>query len=258
MKTYVIGDIHGAYEALVQILERAPLKKGDTLIFLGDYVDGWSQSAEVIERLIQLKDEYNCIFIRGNHDVWCGDWLNKGHTVQGWQQQGGQATIDSYMRNASHMVDDRHRKFFRELDNFYIDKGNRGFVHGGYKSRKGLGHEVYQSDYYWDRDLFEITMHRHNAGIKEDEGNPQSIRSYRHTEVFIGHTATVQYRRKPNGRIAFKKGRIGVTTPLNVDNLWNLDTGAGFIGKLTIMDVDTKQYWQSDFVKDLYPSENGR
>ena len=29
-------------------------------------------------------------------------------------------------------------------------------------------------------------------------------------------------------------------------NVWNLDTGAGYGYKLTIMDIDTKQYWQSD------------
>lgn len=41
-------------------------------------------------------------------------------------------------------------------------------------------------------------------------------------------------------------------------NVWNIDTGAGWSGKLTIMDIDTKEYWQSDFVKELYPDEKGR
>jgi serine/threonine protein phosphatase 1 len=38
--TFVIGDIHGGLAALKQVLERAPVKPADTLIFLGDYVDG--------------------------------------------------------------------------------------------------------------------------------------------------------------------------------------------------------------------------
>lgn len=29
-------------------------------------------------------------------------------------------------------------------------------------------------------------------------------------------------------------------------------------GKLTIMDLDTQEYWQSDLVKELYPNEKGR
>lgn len=45
---------------------------------------------------------------------------------------------------------------------------------------------------------------------------------------------------------------------MNRCNVWNLDTGSGFSGKLTIMDIDTKEFWQSDFVRELYPNENGR
>jgi serine/threonine protein phosphatase 1 len=41
-------------------------------------------------------------------------------------------------------------------------------------------------------------------------------------------------------------------------NVWNIDTGAAFTGKLTIMDIDTRQFWQSDPVKNLYPGETGR
>ena len=53
-RTLVIGDIHGGLRALHQIMERAKVTTNDTLIFLGDYVDGWSQSAEVIDYLIVL------------------------------------------------------------------------------------------------------------------------------------------------------------------------------------------------------------
>jgi serine/threonine protein phosphatase 1 len=40
MRTLVIGDIHGGLRAFNQILERAKVTTKDTLIFLGDYVDG--------------------------------------------------------------------------------------------------------------------------------------------------------------------------------------------------------------------------
>ena len=41
-RTFVIGDIHGGLKALQQVLDRVELKENDHLIFLGDYVDGWS------------------------------------------------------------------------------------------------------------------------------------------------------------------------------------------------------------------------
>lgn len=40
--------------------------------------------------------------------------------------------------------------------------------------------------------------------------------------------------------------------PIHVCNLWDIDTGAGWSGKLTIMDMDTKKYWQSDLTPNLY------
>jgi serine/threonine protein phosphatase 1 len=46
--------------------------------------------------------------------------------------------------------------------------------------------------------------------------------------------------------------------PVQKANIWNIDTGAAFKGPLTIMDADTKEYWQSDPVFELYPEENGR
>ena len=53
-RTLVIGDIHGGLRALHQIMERAKVNTTDTLIFLGDYVDGWSQSPQVIDYLIDI------------------------------------------------------------------------------------------------------------------------------------------------------------------------------------------------------------
>jgi serine/threonine protein phosphatase 1 len=45
---------------------------------------------------------------------------------------------------------------------------------------------------------------------------------------------------------------------LQMANVWNVDTGAAFTGPLTIMDVDTKDFWQSEPLPSLYPNEKGR
>ena len=52
-KTVVIGDIHGGLRALQQVLEKGKITKTDLLIFLGDYVDGWSESPQVLDFLIE-------------------------------------------------------------------------------------------------------------------------------------------------------------------------------------------------------------
>ena len=159
-RTLVFGDAHGGYKALLQVLERCDFdNKIDKLIGLGDVADGWSETAELVHYLIHLQEESDNrhIFLRGNHDAWCQEWLNYGIAKDIWAVQGGQATIDSYIRTG-YLTDSRHKGFFNRLHNYYVDDNNRGFVHGGFISKNGLGHEVYQSDYYWDRTLWEIAM----------------------------------------------------------------------------------------------------
>ena len=96
MRTFVIGDIHGGLKALIQVLNKVEVKDDDKLIFVGDYVDGWSESAQVIQFLMELSEKINCVFIKGNHDVWCEDWLKTGYVNPTWYMHGGKETMESY------------------------------------------------------------------------------------------------------------------------------------------------------------------
>ena len=64
-RTLVFGDIHGGLRALQQLFERAKITTDDQLIFLGDYVDGWSESSETVQFLIEIAEKQECIFIKG-------------------------------------------------------------------------------------------------------------------------------------------------------------------------------------------------
>jgi serine/threonine protein phosphatase 1 len=260
MKILVMGDIHGNLKALTQCLEKSEFNnKKDQLICLGDYVDGWGESAEVIQLLIDLQKESNNrhIFLRGNHDKWCQDWLNKGYSPDLWIQQGGKATINSYI-NTKLLIEQSHKDFFNNLINYYIDNQNRGFVHGGFTSKKGLGYEPYESNYYWDRDLWSLALIQHS---NFHQGNLESIRRFeKHKEIFIGHTSTNNWICKSNYPEWEQMGKktLPIDIPMNRCNVWNLDTGAGWDGKLTIMDINSKEFWQSDSAKELYPNQKGR
>ena len=257
MKTFVIGDIHGGYKALVQCLARSNFnKEEDTLISLGDIADGWSEVPECIEELLTIK---NLIAIEGNHDNWARQWLKFGIANHMWLNQGGQATFDAYTIYHPDLMIKHEKEFFEKQINYYIDDKNRGFVHGGFTSSKGLGHEPHVSNYIWDRDLWTLAVLSQDR-IHEG-GNDQSRRFEKHSEIYLGHTTTGMWDVKPhypeyNDPNQAKNGRI--TVPMNRCNIWNLDTGGGFGGKVTIIDIDTKEYFQSDFVKDLYPDEKGR
>lgn len=239
-RTLVIGDIHGGYAALVQLLERAIVTNNDTLIFLGDYVDGWSQSSEVISYLMKLNETNPCVFIRGNHDTWCEEWLSTKIANDIWLKHGGQSTVDSYSK-INQVEKERYLKFFRDMINYYVDDNNRLFIHAGYSSMHGPEKETYASNYRWDRTLWEMALTMDKRIQKDSKFYPKRLKLY--NEIYIGHTPTLNY---------------DIEEPMNAVNVWNLDTGAGFYGKLTILDIDTKKFWQSDVVKTLYPLEQGR
>ncbi|MEP1489723.1 MAG: metallophosphoesterase family protein [Algibacter sp.] len=240
-RTLVIGDIHGGYKAFEQVLVKAEVTEDDKLIFLGDYVDGWSESARTVERLIELSQINTCIFIRGNHDVWCGLWLSKGMTNPIWLAHGGEETIQSYIKSRF-VTDDNHRMFFENLQDYYIDEGNNLFLHAGFSSMHGVEKEAYASNFYWDRTLWETALLAEEIAV-EKLGSRTPKRFTHYNEIFIGHTPTTNYDR---------------TEPMFAHNVINADTGAAFKGRLTVMDVKTKEFWQSDVLTELYPNEKGR
>ncbi|MDR4955143.1 metallophosphoesterase family protein [Chryseobacterium sp. ES2] len=239
-KTLVIGDIHGGFKALLQVLERAGVTENDRLIFLGDYVDGWSESSQIIQFLLELSERQECIFIKGNHDAWCEDWLSLGQNPNVWLFNGGKSTVESY---ADYSLEDLdiHLEFFQRMKNYHIDDQNRLFIHAGYASMHGPEKEVYSSNYRWDRTLWETAVAMDKKLEKNSELYPKRLLLYK--EIFIGHTPTLD---------------IGIKIPANKANIWNMDTGAAYTGSLSIMDIDTKQFWQSDPLPSLYPEENGR
>lgn len=240
MRTLVIGDIHGGLRALKQILDLSQLSNTDKIVFLGDYVDGWSESPALLDFLIELSESQPCIFIRGNHDDLLCDWLDKGTDNLMWHKHGGESTINAY-KTVSSATKQKHIRFLKSLQNYHIDEQNRLFVHAGFSNMNGVEYEYFKNLVFWDRTLWETAMALDTTIQKDDFRYPTRFKLY--SEIFIGHTPVT---------------RIGQTTPVNYANVWNIDTGAAFKGVLTIMDVDTKEFLQSQPLPELYPDEIGR
>jgi len=244
-RTLAIADIHGSLKSLKDVLDKCNYNpKKDRLIFLGDYVDGWSQSAETVEYLIDLKNkapEGNAIFVRGNHDVWVEDWFKMGVDPLIWTMNGGKTTIESYL-NTMLVGDKRHAKFFSEMVNWFIDEDNRLYIHGGWDYRSGsfpmsalypVNAGTTAKECHWDRSLL--------AGAKSANSTRTEFNATKgFKNVYLGHTATKSH------------------LPEKYGNLWIVDSGCGWHGKLTALDVETEEYYQSDYSKNHYPDEKGR
>jgi serine/threonine protein phosphatase 1 len=227
MKRFVLGDPHGNHKALLQCFERSLFDyQKDRLIIVGDVVDGYPDVKECIEELLKVKD---CILVLGNHDQWALNWMKYGATPELWTEQGGRNTIRSY--GSLMKVPQSHIGFLERAPIFY-EEDEMLFVHGGLKPMT-YAKDNSENMLLWDRDLADIIARRY----------PTTKKLTPYKKVFIGHSTTMMWKKYE---------------PIHNYEIWNLDTGAGWGGKLTIMDIDTEQYWQSDLAKALYPESHGR
>ena len=226
LRTLVLGDVHGNYKALLQCFERSHFNRtAETLIVLGDVVDGYPDVKQCVDELLTCK---NLIYILGNHDRWFYNWTKEPRELI-WASQGGDNTFHSY-------VPKTHIDLFRDAYAAHEDDKKRLFVHGGFDIKEPVFEKQKLETLLWDRHLIEVAYMNRKTHADIKYGG--------YEEIFLGHTAT--------GIIC------GDDKPHKWCNVWALDTGAGYRGKLTIMDVDTHEYFQSDSAKELYPNDHGR
>lgn len=251
MRRFVLGDVHGGFLALVDAFKEAKFDyENDLLIFLGDVADGWSQTKECIDELMKIKNLIHCL---GNHDEWAMmyyDGTMKPDVArfssishfQSWYQQGGEKTVESL--GDFDNQDPKYLEWFRAAKLCHIieeDGKKKIFAHAN------IPHVVYDMDvliekgssydFVWERYL--IT----NAARKRDE---LETSDERFDEIYLGHTP-INYLLSDN-----------VFEPQKLTNIWAMDTAASYDGKVTLMDIDTKEIFQSDFVCKYYPDEKGR
>lgn len=235
LRTLVISDIHGAFKALEQVVERSGFDpEHDQMVFLGDLVDGYPDIPDCLDYLLGVR---NLVYVMGNHDDWALRYaegrLSDVDFVT-WDVQGGRATRDSLGERGS-----PRWQSLRELLHLacpYATQGSRVFVHGGF-SRHAHPSTVPLDDLIWDRDLL--------SGARLDCQNPAHAEQC--GEVFLGHTPTVFYHT--------------AAEPIFASNIVAIDCGVSYPrhgGRLCIMDASTKQYWLSDPVGELYPGTSPR
>lgn len=98
IRILAISDIHGCYDEFNQLLSAVQYNPDkDKLILLGDYVDRGLRSREVIEQVMELRDE-GAITLRGNHDQMMLDaiLLDTDEVNSRWIRNGARHTIESY------------------------------------------------------------------------------------------------------------------------------------------------------------------
>lgn len=95
----VIGDVHGCFQLLEQLLAQVP--EGYRIILAGDYADRGPQSAAVL-RYLAKRDDVTCL--KGNHEDMLLRFLrDPGREGGRWIHNGGLETLYSFGISGSHL-----------------------------------------------------------------------------------------------------------------------------------------------------------
>jgi serine/threonine protein phosphatase 1 len=207
-RLFAIGDIHGCPGELEALLDGLPLEPGDTICFVGDYIDRGPDSRRVIELLLQARrrSDVGWVFLKGNHEDMCLAFLGRGgHWGESWMANGGAAAVRSYGVDARSepavvegAIPEPHLAFLDALQRAFRWNGYL-LVHAGI--RPGIPWaEQTDDDLLWIRE--EFLLHPH--------GLPET--------VVFGHTPA----RQPIVHLPYKIG---------------IDTGLVYGGALTALEL---------------------
>lgn len=123
-----ISDIHGEYDKLCAVLDKISPQKDDTIVFMGDYIDRGKKSREVVDKIIDMQNVCNCIYLIGSHEyAMLHANLDNYYNYLFWNY-GGDATAESY--GSFDNIMKIHGNFFNSLKPYHII-GDYLFVHAG-------------------------------------------------------------------------------------------------------------------------------
>lgn len=217
---YAVGDIHGCLSALKELMAQLPLKDGDEVVFLGDYIDRGPDSKGVLDYLLaNQKDGWH--FLRGNHEQMLLDWLGTPNPLAAanWLLNGGHQTLQSYVPKekldevrgeGAHIllqsyIPHTHVEFLNALP-LTLDRPEAFFCHAGVNLDRPLNAQE-PDDLLWIRRKF----------IQDPRPTPKLI--------VHGHT--------PIETVDLSRDRI------------NLDTGCVYGNVLTALALPDKQVYQT-------------
>lgn len=217
MDIAVLADIHGNYIALNECISHAKERGIRSFIFLGDYLGELAYPERTMRMLYDLKEQYECWFIRGNKEDY---WLN--HTEEDiktglWKEFD--STTGSLFYTYSHLTE-RDLKFYHELSISrqlsFSGLPEISICHG--------------SPYKTNENLF--PDHNRTFEIMEQTDTPFILCGHTHRQGKITH----------NGKAVLNAGSVGVPLDSN--------------GKAQYMILHGEQgMWKEEFISLSYDVE---
>lgn len=146
MQKWAIGDIHGCFNTLRELIENKVCPTtGDTLIFVGDYIDRGPASRQVIDYIRNIPSQgIHTITLQGNHEeLLLNNYLwekqppkslfrkKKNPYAETWYACGGLQTLASF---GIEKVTEIPQAYIHWLNNtrLFVEEENFLIVHAGF------------------------------------------------------------------------------------------------------------------------------
>lgn len=224
----IIGDIHGCYDELVELLKKleyevtpkdcdvpivVPPQKRKVL-FVGDYVDRGPKIVDVLRLVMAMHKSGNALCVPGNHDVKLARAL-RGKNVT---QTHGLAESLNQLENETPEFREHVADFIEGLVSHYVlDRGKLVVAHAGMK-------QEYQGRA--SGRVRQFALYGETTGETDEFGLPVRLNW---AEEYRGQ-ATVVY------------GHTSVAEPEWMNRTINIDTGCVYGGKLTALRYPEKEF----------------
>lgn len=255
MRRLCVGDIHGCYDKLMETLDKCKFSDSDVLYSVGDFTDRGNQNVKTLDFLMSLKNFHP---VMGNHDLWNYEYLSNTITHDAFRcwdmYNGGEHTYNE----ESKQTDTWRNKATRWLQKipYRIDLGDFTIIH-----------TVCPKSIYEGIDVDNITLKTlKSSGLVTDEVYDEGVwnravlegcRDYQKLTYpkpnFVQRARDI-YGEEFTGEPVYVTGHTPLDHPFydREMGIIGIDTGAfcskkvyGVEGYLTILDLDSLEYWQS-------------
>ncbi len=212
----IIGDIHGCYDELVELLGRLGYVNeeagwyhpaGRQVVFVGDLVDRGPKTPEVLKLVMKMTSAGKAWCVPGNHDVKLLRWLNGAKVLP---KHGLQESIDQLKLETQEFKDEVKLFLDKLISHYVFDQGKLIVSHAGLKEEmQGRG----------SGKVREFCLFGETTGEIDEFGLP------------VRHNWAAEYK----GRSMVVYGHTPVPEAQWLNNTIDIDTGCVFGGKLTAL-----------------------
>ena len=235
----IIGDVHGCFEELVQLLTQLGYEKnaagvyqppnGRKAVFLGDLVDRGPKIPETVRLVKEMVDAGYALCIPGNHDI------KFMRAVRGKNVQITHGLDDSLRQFEEY---DKHYRAFSRIaadfinqliSHYVLDDGKLVVAHAGMKEEmQGRG----------SGKVREFALYGETTGETDEYGLP------------VRYNWAAEYR----GKAMVVYGHTPVAEPEWLNRTINIDNGCVFGGKLTALRYPERELISVPALKTYYES----